>query len=244
MNILAIGWNDESAIIAAVVDTAGNSYEEAVPTFRGGGLSQAIYYAPEVKGGTNIVTVKFNQPASYVDLRVAEYSGLASINAFDTAASAAGLGTSAAAGPVVVADTNSLLLAAGMTATTFTAPGFGFTARTITSPDADMVEDQIATAAGSYSASASLSSGNWLMQLAVFKPAPPPVPLLRLFLTSTNTVLARWPAGVGGFRLEENPDLGTTNWQSVTNPVGVLGGENQIILYPASNQRFYRLRYP
>src|SRR5258706_14510106 len=42
LNILAIGWNDQGANITNVTDSAGNTYQMAVPTFRGGGLSQEI----------------------------------------------------------------------------------------------------------------------------------------------------------------------------------------------------------
>src|SRR5215831_10125439 len=64
LNILAIGWNDQGASITNVTDSAGNTYKVAVPTFRGGGLSQAIYYATNIlSSGNNTVTVMFDQPA-------------------------------------------------------------------------------------------------------------------------------------------------------------------------------------
>ena len=54
-------------------------------------MSQAIYYASDIKGGSNVVTVAFDQPAMYVDLRVAEYSGLSQSNSFDIGASSTGM---------------------------------------------------------------------------------------------------------------------------------------------------------
>lgn len=75
-NILAIGWNDTSASISSVTDAAGNFYQQAVAPSRGNNLSQAIYYNKQIKAGSNTVTVTFDQPAVYVDLRVTEYSGL------------------------------------------------------------------------------------------------------------------------------------------------------------------------
>jgi hypothetical protein len=39
----------------------------------------------------------------------------------------------------------------------------------ITSPDGDLVEDALAASAGSDSASAPLSGGTWLLQLAAFR---------------------------------------------------------------------------
>ena len=62
-NILAIGWNNTTSNITSVTDSAGNTYQLAVPTTRGTGVSQAIYYAKNIKAapaGTNTVTTTFN----------------------------------------------------------------------------------------------------------------------------------------------------------------------------------------
>ena len=44
--------------------TNGSGYSLAVGPNTGTGLSQAIYYVPNIVGGTNTVTVTFNQPAA------------------------------------------------------------------------------------------------------------------------------------------------------------------------------------
>jgi hypothetical protein len=44
-----------------------------------GPLSQSIYYAKninEAAPGANVVTVTFNAPANYPDIRILEYSGI------------------------------------------------------------------------------------------------------------------------------------------------------------------------
>lgn len=50
--------------------------------------------------------------------------------------------------------------------------GTGYTTRTITSPDGDIAEDRVVTSAGSYSATAPLTGGSWVMQMVAFKAAP------------------------------------------------------------------------
>jgi len=55
--------------------------------------------------------------------------------------------------------------------TRVSAPGAGYTSRVITSPDGDIAEDEIVTAAGTYSATATMSSGNWVMQVVALKAA-------------------------------------------------------------------------
>ena len=72
---------------------------------------------------------------------------------------------------MTVAGRRDLLFAAGMTGASFTAPGDGFTERIVTSPDGDIVEDATGAAAGHHHATAALSGGTWLLQVAVFAPA-------------------------------------------------------------------------
>ena len=171
-NVLAIGWNDVTSNISSVTDSAGNAYQVAVPTFRGNGLSQAIYYAPNIKtaaAGSNRVTVSFNQTASYVDLRIAEYSGLATTSPFDVGTSAtSGSGGTANSGLVTTSATNELLVGAGMTNGSFSGPGANFTQRVITSPDGDILEDRSVSTSGSYNATSPVT-GAWVMQIAAFK---------------------------------------------------------------------------
>jgi hypothetical protein len=242
---VAVGWNDTSASIVAIGDSAGNAYQTAIPTFRGNGLSQAIYYAANISAGTNTVTVTFNQPAVFVDLRVTEYSGLAPGNMFDGGASGTGIGASADSGPLTAGAINDLLFGAGLTAGTFTGAGGGFTLRVITSPDSDIVEDRIAAATGSYSATASLNTATaWLMQLASFKAAQPTPPQLRVSLTPTNTVVVSWPLSSSSFTLQQDSDLTATGWINVTNLTGTNGDEYQVIVLPSLHSQFYRLKYP
>ena len=138
-NILAIGWNNATSNITSVTDSAGNTYQLAVPTARGTGVSQAIYYATNIKAaaaGTNTVTVTFNTATPFVDIRALEYSGLDPVNPFDVGTSASGTGTSANSGTVTTTAANALIFGAGITTGGFSAAGTNFTTRIITTPDA------------------------------------------------------------------------------------------------------------
>jgi|GEM_PF-584347 len=243
-NIIAIGWNDTNASIANVGDTSGNTYQTAAPTFRGQGLSQAIYCASNIKPGTNTVSVQFDVPAAYVDVRAAEYSGLLPSNSLDAISSATGDSATAASGPISLQTTNELLFAVGMTANQFTGAGAGFTARVITQPDADILEDALAATVGQYSATAPLSAGTWLIQLAAFKPAPPPAPALQILLTASNTIVASWTAAVSGFMLQTAVSLAHAQWQAVTNGVNFVEGQFEVVLPASASAEFYRLVYP
>src|SRR5262245_57873143 len=173
-NILAIGWNNATSNITSVTDSAGNIYQLAVPTARGPGLSQAIYYASNIKAanpGANTVTVTFNTATPFIDIRALEYSGLDPINPFDVGASASGDSASANRGSVTTTAASELIFGAGMTGTGFSGAGANFTTRIITNIS-DIAQDRFVTTAGSYSATAPLDKiSTWLMQVATFKAA-------------------------------------------------------------------------
>ena len=176
LNVVEVGWNDTTSSVSSVTDSRGNSYALAVGPTRGTGLSQSIYYAKNIVGGSNTVTVTFSKAAAVVDIRALEYSGLDTGNPLDVTAGASGTGTTGNSGAATTSSTNELIVGAGMTAGAFTRAGTGFTSRMITSPDADIAEDQITTAAGSYSATAPTSTSTaWVMQMAAFQSSAAPV---------------------------------------------------------------------
>ena len=173
LNVAVIGWNESTGNLTSVTDSAGNVYQAAVPTFRGTGLSQAIYYAKNIAGGgtgTNTVTVRFDKTVAYVDVRILEYSGLDQTSPFDVGRSAAGSTATADSGAATTTFANELVLGGGITTGCFTGAGSGFTTRIITSPDCDIAEDRIVSTAGSYSATAP-QNVSWIMQVATFKGA-------------------------------------------------------------------------
>jgi hypothetical protein len=61
---------------------------------------------------------------------------------------------------------------------------------------------------------------------------------------SGSNLLLSWPSPPGGFVLQQNSDLTTTNWLTVTNTPAITNFQNQVILSPATGSQFYRLKYP
>jgi hypothetical protein len=122
--VVAIGWNESVGNIASVSDSAGNVYQVGAPTFRGDGLSQAIYYAKSIVGaGTNTVTVRFDKAVAYADIRVLEYSGLDRTSPLDVISSSAGTSSPASSGTATTNFARELVVGAGMTSGGFTGPG-------------------------------------------------------------------------------------------------------------------------
>ena len=174
-NIVAIGWSDTTSSVTAVTDTKGNLYSPAVgPTRQTGIHSQAIYVAKNVvaaAASANTVAVSFSAAVPYADVRILSYRGLDTASPVEAVAGTVGTGTALNSGSVTTANANDLLFGASYVSTRVTAAGAGFTNRVITSPDGDIAEDEIVTAAGTYSATATLTSGNWVMQVVALKAA-------------------------------------------------------------------------
>jgi hypothetical protein len=114
--------------------------------------------------------VSFDKAVAFADIRILEYSGLDQASPLDVGRSAAGSSATADSGAVTTNVAPELVVGAGITVGCFTGAGSGFTARIITNPDCDIVEDRIVTTTGSYSATAPVNN-TWVMQVATFKAA-------------------------------------------------------------------------
>jgi hypothetical protein len=210
-NILAIGWKNATSTITAVTDSAGNTYQVAVPTARGNGLSQVIYYAKNIKAATaNTVTVTFKKAAPFIDIRATEYSGLDPANPLDVFHTASGTGTTPNSGSVTTTAAQEVIFGAGTTTGKFTAAGTNFTSRIITTPDGDIAEDMFVTATGGYSATATLSgSAAWVMQVVALRNAG------QLGPTGIDVVTQHYDVQRTGWNLQETV-LTASNVNSTT----------------------------
>ena len=175
LNVVVIGWNDSTTQVSSVADSKGNVYKVAVgPTIQSGTATQVIYYASNIAAAAanaNTVTVTFNTGARYADIRIAEYSGINPATPVDAVAAGQGNGTSSSSGSVTTTNANDLLVGANIVQMGTMGAGSGYANRVITSPDGDILEDQAVTVTGSYSATASLTSGAWIMQMVAFRAA-------------------------------------------------------------------------
>jgi fibronectin type 3 domain-containing protein len=224
-NVVVVGWNDTSAQVNSVTDTAGNAYALAIgPTQLAGQLSQSIYYAPNIaqaSPGANAVKVVFSAKANYADVRILEYRGIAHASPLDGAAGATGSNATSDSGPVLTANGVDLLVGANMISSLTAGPGPGYTTRFITQPDGDLAEDRVVTTAGSYSATAALAgAGGWVMQLVAFKAAPPDTtpPVVAVTSPASGSVLS---GAVSVTATAVDPDSGIQSIQLLVDGAAV-----------------------
>jgi hypothetical protein len=153
-----------------VSDSAGNSYRNAIgPTTGTGSLNNAvsaIYYSWGVDAGPIPLAITVNIPGS-VDARVLEYQGVVPGDPLEQA-SAAVSSTSRllSSGSVTTTHADQVLVGWAKSPGVVTS-GPGFEARNQFMDD--LLEDQVVTASGTYSATASSSQSTWIMQLVTFK---------------------------------------------------------------------------
>ena len=168
LNVVSVMWGDTTASVTSVTDSRGNSYALAQGPTRVTGLSSAIYYAKNIAAGSNTVTINFSPSAAFPNVNVLEYSGLSTTSPLDVAVGATGTGTTANSGSATTTSASELIFGAGNPTSAFTAAGSGFNNRLINSYGG-IAEDKIVSSTGSYNATATLSSGTWVMQMVGFK---------------------------------------------------------------------------
>jgi hypothetical protein len=160
----------------AITDSNGNTYHQAVQTSQtGDGDTVAIYYAENIAGGPNTVTVT-DSISNTLRFAILEYSGVATSGSLDVAAAAQGQSGSPDSGSVTTTANGDLLLGTIMTGEpeTFSAgSGYKIEESVPAEPYSKLIaEDQIQEAAGGSSASALIGANdNWAALLAAFKPA-------------------------------------------------------------------------
>jgi YD repeat-containing protein len=176
LNVVIVAWSGAGPT-PAVTDSSGNAYTLAVSTTNSGSSAvQSIYYASNIAAagaGSNAVTVSFGSAVTFIDERIAEYSGAATSAALDGASGATGTGKTFNSGSVTTVGTNDLLIAGDYLQGATVAPSAGFTVRINNNGYGDILEDEITSSAGTYSAAASQNVKGWsIMSMAAFKAAP------------------------------------------------------------------------
>src|SRR6266403_2241207 len=222
LNIVVVGWGDTTSSISSITDTQGNTYTPAVGPTSTTGLQQSIYYAKNIIGGSNKVTVTFNQAAAYPDVRVLEYSGADTTNPLDVTAGASGTWLTGNSGSATTTSANDLVFGAGMTFDIYNAAGSGYTNRVITN-FGDIAEDKSVTSTGSYNATAAMrASAAWGMQMATFRASGQgssnPAPTVTGIGPSSGTANGGTPVTITGTRFLSGATvkLGGTTATNVT----------------------------
>ena len=161
---------DTNAVPSSVADSQGNAFTPVGGQLTSpGGARSRVYYARNITGGPDTVTVTLSANSAWIELYLSEYSGVDPTNPIDVQA-----GTTGGAGPV--SSGNATTTVAGdviygfCLADSTCTVGSGFTARSTLNNN--LVEDEKAGTPGSYAATGTSNNG-WTMRMVALKPASP-----------------------------------------------------------------------
>ncbi|MBS1865618.1 MAG: Ig-like domain-containing protein [Acidobacteria bacterium] len=239
-------WDNTGAV--GLSDSLGNSYISAAAATRwsGGQFSAQIFYAINAGSGADTVTATFATAVKSFGIVYAhEYSGISQATPLDVSVSAVGNSGSLNSGAVTTTNASDLLFAGGVSATTVTAPGPGYVARSTF--QGNITEDRVVSAAGAYSATASNSAGGWGMQLVAFKGAggaiitsptvtsQPSSQTVTAGQTATFSVVANGSAPLSYQWQKNGSPITGANSSSYTTPVTALSDNGAKFVVVVSN---------
>lgn len=161
---------DATANFTSITDSQGNTWTQAATEQTSpGGAKIRMFYAQNVKGGPDAITVNLSSPVQALEIYIAEYHGIDPVAPLDGAASAAGGPTIVSSGTITTSTPNDLLVAYCV-GDNDCELGSGFRVRSRF--DLNLLEDRITGAPGSYTATGTSLAG-WAIVGAAFKPQAP-----------------------------------------------------------------------
>jgi hypothetical protein len=172
--VVFVVWDNGGGV--SLSDSSGNTYAPAVdPTQTGGDspLSAQIFYAGDIKGGANNVTVTFADPIDkHASIYIHEYTGIGRLVPFDSAVAASGTSAEMTSAALQTRSSSELLFVGvasdGRSIKRLT-PGYHVRGLRPGELTADAFSGPASSLAVPYSATATQSGTGWTMQLAAFQ---------------------------------------------------------------------------
>jgi hypothetical protein len=166
-HLIVIGFDyDTSAALQSVTDSQGNTFTQAGSELTSpGGARSRFYYARNIKGGADTITIQLTARSSFIEAYMAEYAGADPVNPIDAQAGAAGSSSAVSSGSAVTTATGDRIVGYCVGDNACNA-GSGFTARSTLNHN--LLEDRTVTTPGPYAATGNANSG-WTMQMVAIK---------------------------------------------------------------------------
>jgi chitodextrinase len=227
-DLILVGFDfDTNSTPSSVTDSQGNVFIEVGSQLTSpGGSRGRVYFAKNIKGGPDTVTINLSANSGWIELYLTEYSGVDKTNPIDAQAGASGNAGPVSSGNAATTVAGDVIYGHCVGDWVCTA-GSGFTARSVL--NGNLIEDKTAGNPGAYAAISSANNG-WSMQMVALRPAsssdttPPSVPSkLSATPVSSFQINLSWTAstdnvGVTGYRVFRNGlQAGTTAATSYTD---------------------------
>jgi len=159
---------DTNSTPSSVTDTQGNTFTTVGSQLTTPGQTRSrVYYAKNIKGGADTVTVKLSANSGWMELYLIEYTGVDPSNPIDVQVGGAGNAGGVTSGNATTTAGDDLIFGFCVADWACTA-GPGFTVRS--TYNHNLVEDEVAGSPGNYAATGTANNG-WSMQMVALKPA-------------------------------------------------------------------------
>ena len=193
-NLVVVGVDWVTASLVSISDGQGNAFTQAgTDGATPNGTKLRFYYARNVRGGAEAVTVTMSGSDPILQVYMAEYQGADITNPLDVTVQASGSGSSVSSGTALTTSPNDVVVAFCVSNGTCSV-GSGYAARSTHS--GNLLEDRTAATPGAYSATATSNAG-WAIILAAFRPQGsvivPPAPVASVSVSPTTATV-----GIGG----------------------------------------------
>ena len=169
-NVILVGFDyATTASPSSVTDSQGNTFTEVgSPLTTAGGANSAIYYATNIKSGSDTVTVHLSVSSAYIEVYLAEdLTGVNTASPIDAHVGATGAAGAVSSGNATTTVAGDIIYGYCVGDSACTA-GAGFASRSTL--DGNLVEDMTAGNPGAYAATGSANS-SWSMKMVALKPA-------------------------------------------------------------------------
>lgn len=165
--LLGLGYHSK-ANITSITDSQGNTFVQVGTQLvsPGGGQNQ-VFYANNIRGGAEKITITISASSQYFEAYVTEYSGVDPIHPINAQSGAVGSAGTVSSGSATTSVAGAMISGYCMGDSSCTV-GSGFAARSTL--DANLTEDKVAGSPGSYAATAT-ADGGWTMQMIALAPA-------------------------------------------------------------------------
>ncbi|MGA2988481.1 MAG: putative Ig domain-containing protein, partial [Terriglobia bacterium] len=214
-DLVMVGFDfDTNATASSVSDSQGNAFTQVGAQLTSpGGTRSVVYYAKNIKGGADTVTVNLSADSAYIELYLTEYSGVNQTNPIDSQAGASGNAGPVSSGNATTTVAGDVIYGycVGNWACT---TGSGFAARSIF--DDNLIEDKTAGNPGTYAATGSANNG-WSMQMVALKPVSA-ITVVAPVITSAATASGMEGSG---FSYQITATNGPSSYGATGLPVGL-----------------------
>jgi hypothetical protein len=170
--VVHLSWDGSNRHVKTVTDTKGNNYNRINgPTDWHTNYRSELWYAYDITGGGAAITVTAtlnNNSTTFMQIYASEFSGISISDPLDQKSVTTGSTAAVSSGAVTTSANGELVYGVAIGASGLITKGGGF--NSVSTANQNVVEMKLSGSAGSYNASFSSASGDWVAETATFLP--------------------------------------------------------------------------